>query len=176
MKLRNAITSMTAATLVAASMNLFAASDGSLAATSSGTTVLSLSVPNLVQISGLANVGLTGYVPGSDSTGSSDACVYSNAAGNYYVTLTSTSGAFNLTDGSNTIPYAVTWDDTPASTPSPDSVVYATKSGLQAGNASSTTCGGTPNASLAVTVNSADMAAKPAGSYSDTITILVSPT
>jgi len=177
MKLRNAITTMTAATLVAASMNLFAATaNGSLGTTSTGTADVNLSIPNQLQISGLVTVALPNYSAGSASTANTPACVYSNAAGGaYYVTLTSANGAFNLSDGSNTIAYSVTWDDTPG-TPSPEAISYNTKSAVQAGDSSSTNCSASTNAKMEVSATDAAMGAVPAGAYSDTITILVTPT
>lgn len=172
-QLRNAIASITAATLVAASVNLFAASDGVRAATSSSAPAVIPGRPDLVQVSGVSDVSLPDYAPGSDLTGNTNLCVYSNTAGTYYVTLTSTSGGFNLTDGTNTIPYSVNWEDSEVGA---TAITYNMKSSRQSGDSSSTTCGGTTNANLAVTVDASDFALKPAGSYSDTITILVSPT
>ncbi|MFQ5352575.1 MAG: hypothetical protein ACE5D3_05825 [Candidatus Binatia bacterium] len=176
MKLRNAITSITAAGLVAASMSVGAAtSDGSLGSTSTGTQDISLTIQDLVQVSGIAAIDLGTYGGSGNASGSDTMCVYRNGTGSYSVTLTSaneSSGAFRLNAGTDYITYSVTWDDTSG----PSAVSSSTALTGQSGDSSSQTCNSVDNATVAVSATAAALQAAPTGSYSDVITILVSPT
>ncbi len=152
-----------------------AASDGTLGATSSGSTDITLTIPNLVQISGLTDINL-GSWSGGNMSGSISFCVYSNT-GNYTIMASSANGTgttFRLNQGVNFIPYEVDWTDSAPTTANLDhAVVSASVSAV----AASSNCGGGTNTSLLVTVQASDLgAAPPSGTpYSDTLTLLVTP-
>lgn len=150
-----------------------AASDGSLGATSTGTVVINATIPNLAQISRLDDIAL-GTWSGVDLTGFDDLCVFSSTR-SYTITATSANGTgttFRLSDGTNFIPYNVSWRD---SAPATTALASGTASGAQATSATATNCGGSDNTRVSVTVPSAGIAAAPAGAYSDTLTLLVTP-
>lgn len=157
-----------------------AAQQGTLGPTSTGSVNISLTIPALVQISGLTDIAL-GTVNGPfPATGSTPACIYSNNSGNYTVTVTGsgTGGAFTVSGPSpattSTIAYTATWT---AGSGAAQSLTAGTKlSGLSGANTTSTNCGGSTNATFAISFSSANIAAAPAGGYSGTATILISPT
>ncbi len=157
-----------------ATTSLFAATDGTLGATSQGDFDINLSVGDLIQISRLDDVTLT-YTPGSNATNSEDFCVYTNAAsGTYNVTATSANaaaGVFRLASGANFIPYALDYE-----TVTLTSGVNSNNGGAgYAANTTSNNCGASDNATVDITVTEADILTQPSGNYSDTVTLLVSP-
>lgn len=151
-----------------------AATQGSLGATSTGSVVINATVPNLARISRLDDINL-GTWSGADLNGSDQFCVFSSTR-SYTITATSSNGTaalFRLKDGgTNYIPYTVTWTDSaPTSLP----LLNAIASTPFATNATSTNCGGADNTTVTVNVPSAAIGAAPAGAYSDTLTLLVTP-
>ena len=102
-----------AAVATVAASNAFAASDGTLGATSQGSLNITVSINNLVQISHLNDIALGTYTGLGSMTGADDLCVYSNNGG-YDITATGNgaSGAFRLIGASANIPYTVEWANT----------------------------------------------------------------
>ncbi|WP_133139417.1 hypothetical protein [Legionella genomosp. 1] len=164
------------------SFNAFAATDGTLGTTSTGTVNVSITIPALVQISGLADIAL-GTPVAFPVTGNTTACIYSNVAsplGSYFVTATSnnaSAGAFRVNDGgTNFITYSAYWNNTSAATQT-TLLTSGTKTAQQTGgNAVSLTCGGTPNANFNISFSAAQVAGAPAATYTDTVTLLITPT
>ena len=145
--------------------------DGVVGFTSTGTVDIFLGVTDEVQISGLSDINLA--FTGVDETGSTTACVYRNGTGLYTVTASGngTANAFTLTDGSNTVPYSVSFTDATDTQSLPLGVPVARTGADDVDN----TCGGGSNASINVTVLAADAAGLPAATYGGTVTLLVAP-
>lgn len=151
-----------------------AATDGVVGPTSTGTVDISLDVNDLVRISNLTDINL-GVFAGVDAVGTSPACVYRNGTGNYNLTASGdgTAGAFTLTDGTNTVPYSVSYDDGSGAAPATSGAVLG---GLTGADPASDTCGTTGNnGTIEVTVAAADAAGLPAATYAGTLTLLVAP-
>lgn len=156
-----------------------AASDGSLAtgagATSTGTSVVTLTVPDLVRISNLNDITMA-YTAGSGATGSDAVCVYKNVDGAYGVTAQSsndpsgagTSGTFTLSDGgTSTVAYSVDWG---GSALTEDTI----SSGFTNADTTSVSCGGTPNITVTVSATDAQVGAATAtGAHTDTLSLMV---
>lgn len=144
-------------------------------------SAVSVTVPALVQIGGLNNITLAPIVFGSPITGSTTACIYTNVlspAGSYYVTATSTnafSGTFRVSNGVNFISYDAYWN--PGASASQTTVLSSgVKTTQQSGGSdTSLTCSGTPNANFNISFSSSQMEGAPPGSYTDTVTLLISP-
>ena len=151
-----------------------AATNGTLGATSTGSVDINAVIPNLAQISGLDDINL-GTWSGADLSGSDQFCVFSSTR-SYTITATSGNGTgatFRLKDaGTNFIAYTVSWTD---SAPATTALTSGTASGAQATSATSVNCGGADNTTVSVNVPSANIASVPAGNYSDTLTLLVTP-
>lgn len=170
-----------ATSLLFGSSAAFAASQGTLGLTSTGTTDLSITKGETAQISGLDDIALGSWSTGDAAPTQADAlCVYTST-GNYEITATSanaTGTTFRLKDsGSNYINYTVDWTDD-AAVP----VTTALSSGVllagQVGDAANTDCGGVMNASVTVNIangGAGGMNAAATGNYSDTLTLLVAP-
>lgn len=160
---------------ILAASSVVAETDGTLGATSEGSTDVSITISDLVQVSVEQDVALTQTL-GSDSTGATGVCIYRNSDADVDVTLTSTNPSatnqFQLSDGTNVIPYVV--DLTGTSTNATD-VASASTTTVTDENNVSADCGGAFPHSVDVTVAQADLESAQAGNYSDTITILVQP-
>jgi len=165
-----------AGTLVAAGSS-FAATQGDLGATSQGTIEVMVEIVDQIQISGLIDI-TGGYVPGEDFTGSSPACVFRNGTtGEFDVTISSQNGTgtdFRLNDAGTFVTYDVTFDD---GTSGAIDMNHAELDNTSFDNASNEnpTCGGDAQSTIAITVPDANLGAVGAGTYADTLTILVAP-
>jgi len=154
-----------------------AATDGTLGGTSSGTVDITVDVGDQILITGMTDI--TGsYVPGSNFTGSSRACVYRNGGtGDFDVQIDSANGTgtdFRLQDGGVFVTYDVTFDDGASGAVDMDHAVNDNTSFTNA-NTTSPTCGGAPQSTIAIDVPDANLGAVAGGSYADTLTILVAP-
>ena len=166
-----------AGTLIAAAPAQ-SASDGSLGATSSGTVGVSVTIPQLVWIQGLADLAINPYA-GPSSAASGNVCVYSNTAGGYDITATSVEGGFSL-DGvtvpAESITYSVEWAAS-SGAGSGTAMAYNTAlTGLSTGGANPTcsNVGGT-NATLIVRVTDSDLGTASAQTYAGTLNLTVAP-
>jgi len=154
--------------------NGLAANDGIIGATSTGDLDITLTILDEVRISNLADITLGTFV-GADLSGNSPACVYRSGTGNYQITADGSGalGAFTLTDGANTVPYTVNYDDGAGSLPLASGVPLPGQTG---GDQGSDTCANTGNnGSIDVNVLAANMTALPAGAYAGTLTLTVAP-
>jgi hypothetical protein len=164
-----------AAFATVAAGNAFAATQGTLGATSQGSIDITLTIAPLVQISALDDIALGTYTGGANMTGDDTLCVYSNTGG-YQITATGNGpgSAFELLGGSANIPYTVEWADTAgAGTGTP--LTTNTPLTGQGGTFTTPDCGSVDNARVFVTVNSTALASAPADNYIGVLTLLVAP-
>jgi len=160
--------------LAAITLPLWAANQGTLGATSTGDLTISMTTENQISITNLQDIALADNGSG-DFTGASPACVYRNGTGSYTITASGSgpANAFTLTDGSsNTLPYTVTYDD---GTGAQTMAAATALTGRINADTSSKTCANGDNGNIAVSVASTDVAAVPAGTYTGTLTLTVSP-
>lgn len=158
-----------------------AATQGTLGTTSSGTTTISITIPSMVQITGLSDIFL-GSVTSFPATGNSSFCVYSNVAsplGSYYVTATSQNASgtdFRVkSSGTDYITYSLYINNSSAALQT-TAMQSGVKSAQQTGgSATSLTCGGGANANVNISFSASQVQGAPAGFYSDVVTLLVSP-
>lgn len=133
-----------------------------------------------VRITGLSDVSfgtITSFV--TDSVRTQSICVYSKSKlDNYRVTATGTGsgGAFDLSSGSNTLPYEVQWSDTAGQTSglqlSPNSPLTGQHSTAEKDDCSK---GPATTASLIIVLRAAAVASAIAGSYSGSLTLVIAP-
>ncbi|MDC0359040.1 hypothetical protein OAO01_09510, partial [Oligoflexia bacterium] len=143
-----------------------------------GTADISVTIPDLIRITGMADIALGTYSGVGDLNGNEDVCIYTNlAAGTYVVTATGdgAANAFTITDGSNTIAYNTYFNDQ-AGTTGEVQLTTGTQSAQQSGaNTVSLTCGGGDTGNYHVEVLAANMSLVPSGAYSGTLTLVVEP-
>ncbi len=166
-------TLLVAALTLVASGSVTAASDGTLGDTSTGSSVVTIIKDDAVQLSNVGDLDLGKFSSVAvDLTASDDVCVF-NSTANYKVTVSSANSAFELSNGTESIPYQLTWQDDVAGTAS--SLSHATAMVGQFGDRSSPNCGGGTNATFEVTVASADFNSAAPGTYVDTLTLMIEP-
>ncbi len=166
----------------------FAATDGTLGQTSTGTLNINLTLNNTIQISQLEDIAID-YTLGVD-TGDVDefspACVFINSASpNYKVKINGQNdagGKLYLSDGQavpNTIEYVAKWHtDSSATSASPSTLVPNTDANIAntiKPTSSSCDAGVNNNASIQFTIEEGDLTTATAGVYTDVVTILVTP-
>ena len=158
----------------------FAASQGSLGATSTGTVSISASVPSRARITGLADVAFTNQDPATAASNAQNVCIWSNTATKAYTitaTGSGTASAFTLTNGSGTVPYSVEWAATSGQT-NGTALSTGTASASLTTAAVNQTCSAAPTttASLIVGIATTDLGTMSAGSsYTGTLTLVVTP-
>lgn len=145
------------------------------------TSSISVIVPAIVQISNLSDITLTPTNFTSAATGNTSICIYTNTIsplGSYYVTASSTNasaGIFRASTGSAFISYSAFWNNTSAASQTV-SLTSGTKTAQQTGgNGTSLTCSGGANANFNISLSSAQVTGASPGSYTDTVTLLISP-
>lgn len=156
------------------------AADGTLGTTSTGTSTVSVTVPNLVLITDVGNLALGTWSGSGDEEGDDDVCIYTNkAAATYFVTASGSgaASAFTLASGGNTLAYEVYFNDQSGTT-GETQLTTTVKSGAQTGaDTTDQDCnGGGLNANFHVVIPEANLLAAPSGAYSGTLTLLIEPT
>lgn len=177
---RHALYAVVAAGSVITGSAAVAASQGTLGATSTGSIVISASVPSRARITGLRDVAFTNQDPATAASDAQDVCVWSNTATKAYTitaTGSGTSSAFTLSNGSATVPYSVEWASTSGQT-SGTALSAGTATSSLTSSAANQTCSSAPaaSASLVVKMSTVDLDTMSAGSsYTGTLTLLVTP-
>jgi hypothetical protein len=157
-----------------------AATQGSLGLNSTGSVSISASIPNRIQLTGLADVAFTNQDPSVAAANAQSVCVWSNTnTKGYYVTASGSgaASAFTLANGALTVPYSVEWAGTSGQT-SGSALVAATALHGLTSTATNPTCSSGPgsSASLIVRISSTNLQAMQAAtSYTGTLTLVVAP-
>ncbi len=138
-----------------------------------------LRVSSIVRVTNLNNVNLGTYTGGGNINAIESFCVYSNNdTAAYGIQVSSpnqdASDNFYLVNGglSAAVPYTLYFKADLAAGPGSE-VQSAILSGN--GNNAAVNCGGSDNSKLTITILASDMNLVPADSYSDTLTVLISP-
>lgn len=163
----------------------YAATQGTLGATSTGSITIQVTKPAYARISNLVDLTVPSWSTGSgDITLTSDVCVYSTRpAGGYTIRATGSgaNGAFSLANGSNILPYNIVWNSGGVGALANSGtalVANATSAPLQKAATDSASCQGKvpgPTARLIVRMMNTDLDAIVDGTYSGTLTLLVTP-
>lgn len=158
--------------------HLYAATDGLLGTSSTGTATVSVTVPALIKISGMDNMAF-GTWPGSgDLNDNQNVCVYTNkAAGTYRITGTGdgSGNAFTMASGGNTLAYSVYYNDATGTTGEQLLTAGTPLTGQSGAHTTSQTCSGGTNGNYHVEVLETDLLAVPSGDYSGLLTLVVEP-
>jgi len=166
-----------------ASSFAYAASDGSLGATSQGTSDISITTTEMAQITNIANISAGSYSGAAGVDMSDDVCIYTNDAGatSYKVTATGnyTSGGGSGTDffvysttTSSTIAYTVSWNNI---TGAGNTALTANTQSAAITGANNTYPCPANNANFRVQMTHNNIMSVPAGTYEGTLTLVVAP-
>ena len=175
MNVRNKILASVIAGLIGTSA--YAATDGTMGATSSGQFQLDLEILDSVEITALNDIDFGQY--GGTDTGDINAgdayCVYRNGGDAYTITPTSSNGKFSLQGVlGDEIDYTVKLAGAATGASAAASVGYNVASATFNGSAARD-CGAADNASVDVSITEAELRAASTDTYSDTLILLVSP-
>ncbi len=142
--------------------------------TYSDTVDIALTIPDLVQVSGLNDINLGTWDGIGNQSNSEDICVYRNSSGSYAITFTGSGGgnAFVLTNVGVDLAYSVTYFDGSTTVSASTGIALTGRTGH---NQSSTICSGGTNATIAVSILENIIRSAPPAVYSGTLTMLVSP-
>lgn len=159
------------------------AGDGSIGATSVGTSTVSLAVPKLIIITGVANASFGTYDPTAAAPDfNDDVSISTNirAAGRTYQVTATGSGASNaltITDGTQSIPYTVKWNQATGVSGNAAMTAGTALTGRTGANSSLATT--TNNANFEVQMTHANIqavqSAGPGTPYTGTLTLTVAP-
>lgn len=169
---------ITAVTIYGGTAN--AATQGTLGATSTGTVVITASVPNRVRITGLADVAFTSQDPNTAATNPQNVCVWSNTSTKGYTVTATGSGsanAFTLANAALTVPYSVQWAASSGQTTG-TALTAGTASVNLVSAATEQTCasGATSSASLITNISTTALGTMQAQTtYTGTLTLVVAP-
>lgn len=133
-----------------------------------------------VQINNLSDVAFGTIInPAADVSQSQTVCVYSGLILSLYaikITGSGVGGAFTLTNGTATLPYEVQWNASPGQMSGTAITSGATLSNqLSVAVTPTCTLGVTPSGSLTVLMRAAELSRAPAGNYTGTLTLMISP-
>lgn len=156
-------------------------------ATSTGTSDISVTIPKLVKISGISDLTEAGYDGSAGGVDmDDDVCIYANlgAGGNYTVTISGgsngwgggTAAGFFVGNNANAqeIAYAVAWNDV-TGTAGGVAVTHGVDLTTQTGYSNAEDCGASTNANFRVTLTQANLLAVLNGTYTGTLTIVITP-
>lgn len=156
----------------------FAATQGSMGSTSTGTVSITATVPNRALITSLADVSFANADPSAAVSNSQGPCVWSNTATRKYTITASgsgTAGAFTLTDGTVVVPYSVSWANS-ANASSPSALTAGTATAALVASATNISCSAGVDSTLKVGIAASDLQNMVAtNSYQGTLTLVVTP-
>ena len=185
MNFKSITTVITAGVLSLAGANVFAANvDAALAvgpgATSTGNFDLDIYKGDAVSITGMTTLFISGGASPANKTGSINVCTYATTA-NYQLDInsvglgptSSTTPEFDADDGTGLVmPYTIDWND------SINTLVYSDNtdapSVIGSPNQLDPTCGAAgTNTAITVTVAAVDFNGAAAGTYTDTVEVII---
>lgn len=150
---------------------------GTLGATSTGSILITASVPARARITGLTDVSFLLQDPNTAASSAQNVCVWSNTSSKGY-TLTASGGTgFTLTNGALSVPYSVQWSATSGQTTG-TALTSGTATGTLTSTATQQSCstGATSTSSLIVSMSTTDLGTMQATtSYTGTLTLVVAP-
>jgi hypothetical protein len=154
-----------------------AAQQGTLGATSTGKSTVTLEIADMVKITGVDDIGLGAFDGINDLSGGTAFCVYRSGGNGYRMTVSAegkTALEVESASTTDTIGFTAKVDnDSDASNGT--AIVHNGTSGTYSGS-SALDCGASDNASLAVNFAAADLlSASAAADYTATVVILVEP-
>ncbi|MEM7018547.1 MAG: hypothetical protein AAF512_14550 [Pseudomonadota bacterium] len=172
MKLRNHSLKVAAALMLSSGV-AFAATDGTLGLSSTGTTDITVTKGDLAQITDMDDFNLGPWTAGN-LVQTDTVCVFTTT-GLYNVTADSANGAgtFQVNSGANNIVYRVRWDDGATGLTTLTDATLFDNGGAGLAGSTTSACGGVNNATLEIFLSNANMTAAPVGVYTDVLSVTV---
>lgn len=141
---------------------------------------ISVEIPPLVRLNGLKNgFNFGNWNPNTQTevvNFDDDVCVWSNhPSDGYTVTLTSDTGALEMSDGANSLPYEVWWAETAgvSTVAGADAQLSYNTPEVFTATATTTACTGGGTASMVAAIGEAALSAAVAGAYTTTLLVTI---
>ncbi len=175
---------ITAVMLVSATLQpaAWAATQGTIGATSTGSITISVTKTARARISNLNDMTLAAWEEANGTVQlTDDVCIYSTRPNGTYTIRADGSGPSNgymLANGGNLLPYTVTWNAGGVGALSNTGIgltPHITSSPFTKASTTSPTCSDGDNARIIVGISSQNMSTAVEGSYVGVLTLLVSP-
>lgn len=171
----------TSALGVGAGYVAYAATDGTLGATSTGRSNITITVQREMRVNNINDIPLGTFdAATSPLTGFDPLCVYDNGIGGYQVTLSSANGVgqFQMENGTSVVTYSVEYDDSGTGAnyvAATEGVPITTRANAATTNDSCVTLGA-DNARIRVRVTNADVSGSSSnGLHTDTLSVVIAP-
>lgn len=165
--------------IIGLSWQCLAASNGNVGATSQGSLVLSINIPEQIKISHISDIifSTSDFISGeSVITKAEPVCIYKNSSTSQTYAVTAigsgNGGAFYLTNGMQTLPYSIRWGDS-ASGGTIVMLSHGHKITGINGASLNLDCQGGDNATLYVDILELDAKQVLAGTYTGTLTLQI---
>lgn len=158
--------------------SVFAASDGAIGTTSTGTSVITVTIPKLIRARSFADFAFGSYAGTGDLNSNDDLNIstnYGTAARTYRLTATGSgvASAFTITDGVSVLPYNAYYND---ATGVVGRVALATTVALTTqANAAKPLSTATTNANLSIEILATNLQTVDAGAFTGTLTVVFTP-
>lgn len=157
---------------------VFAASDGTVGATSTGTASVLMTIPKLIRARNFANFAFGNYVGSGDLNGNDNLRIstnYGTATRTYRVTASGSGAgsAFSITNGTTPLIYNAYFND--ATGVVGRVALTATVPLTTQGNASKPLSSNTNNANLSIEILQANLQSVDSGAYTGVITLVFAP-
>jgi hypothetical protein len=155
----------------------FAATNGSVGSTSTGSSTITVFVGSLVRVTAVDDLDLGAWSGTGDLVVADDVCIWTTTGG-YNVTASGNGGTgtdFALTNGTESLTYAVKWGDSAGV--ATDNMTSGSPLGTQFSGANSTDCNGGANltATVEVEILDADLSGADSGTYTGVLTLVIAP-
>ncbi len=121
-----------------------------------------------------SDISLGTWTGSGGVSGTSAICVYHTGGSSYSITLTTSTANFRVENGANYVTYTPSFSDSGVRG-TYTALSYGVTQSFSGANTSSSSCSGRYNAALKIEVDEADLSSAQPGSYSATLTLVLTP-
>lgn len=129
---------------------------------------------DVMMITIASDIALGTWTGSGGVTGTSAICVYHTGGSGYSITLTTSTANFRVVNGANYVTYTPSFSDSGVGG-TYTALSYGVTQSFSGADTSSSSCSGSYNAALKIEVDEADLSSAQPGSYSATLTLVLTP-
>jgi hypothetical protein len=129
---------------------------------------------DVMMITIASDIALGTWTGSGGVSGTSAICVYHTGGSGYSITLTTSTANFRVVNGANYVTYTPSFSDSGVGG-TYTALSYGVTQSFSGANTSSSSCSGSYNAALKIEVDEADLSSAQPGSYSATLTLVLTP-
>jgi hypothetical protein len=129
---------------------------------------------DVMMITIASDIALGTWTGSGGVSGTSAICVYHTGGSGYSITLTTSTANFRVVNGANYVTYTPSFSDSGVGG-TYTALSYGVTQSFSGADTSSSSCSGSYNAALKIEVDEADLSSAQPGSYSATLTLVLTP-